>query len=209
MLGGERSIVFVSSFQCCRHHHSISNAIKSPAFLPIARLQPTRGLHVRSQSSPPNTNITRALPKPHLILTHKRSSANQPPPTTSSSTLTLAPLPRTRNPTNTSIPRRPGRNTSRSGSSSMWARSARTRAPNLPLPCSSHRSSIRGATFSLAGTAIPSTGAESLLQSSDSLAEGVVLGFDELHLAPVACGIGVMLHGGVDALARALGGCGR
>ena len=162
------------------------------------------------QSSPPNTNIPRALSKPHFILPHKHPSTNHPPPTTSSSALTLTPLPRPRHAANASIPRRPSRNTSRGSSSSIRARSARTSPANLPLPRSPHRSSsIRSTAVGQASTAIPPTSAESLLQRPDALAEGVVLGFDEFHLAPVRGCIGVVLHGGVGALARALGGGGR
>jgi hypothetical protein len=61
----------------------------------------------------------------------------------------------------------------------------------------------------LAGTAVSSASAESLFQSSNSLAERVVLGFDELHLASVGGGIGVVLHGDLDVWAWALGGRGR
>ena len=161
-------------------------------------------------SSPPNTDIPGTLPKPHLILTDKHPSPNHPPPTTSSSALTLTPLPRPCNTPHTSIPRRPSRNTSRGSSSSIRARSARTSPANLPLPRSPHRSSsIRSTAVGQASTAIPPTSAESLLQRPDALAEGVVLGFDEFHLAPVRGCIGVVLHGGVGALARALGGGGR
>ena len=162
-------------------------------------------------SSPPNTHIPSALTKPHLILTHKHTSTNQPSPTASSSTLALTPLPRARNAPHASIPRRPSRNTSRSSrSGSIRARSARTSPRNFPLSHSPHRSSsIRSAAVGLAGTAVPSASAESLLQSSDALAEGVVLGFDELHLAPVGGRVGVVLHGDLDVWAWALGGCGR
>lgn len=67
--------------------------------------------------------------------------------------------------------------------------------------------SIRRAAVGLAGAAVSSAGAEGLLEGSDALAEGVVFGFDEFHLAPVGGRVGVVLHGGVDALAWALGGC--